>query len=749
VASEFEIDGETDLYEGYVAEFDASTGYYTVIYDDGDDEDLLLADVIKILKNGDVDGKEILPRGGSSASAQDHAELVMDENSANDDDAAAQDRAAISLQQSVRVRQGRERVQQLRKEKKLKAVEKKAHAEQEEKRAQEQREKRRREHTDDDADDGMTALIQKLENKIAEKEVTSEKESEEATPKRPSIVRQGTMGGNQNTRLSFQHNGHLAGDLLPMTEEGGNDDVGSEDDDDSIETGEKKAVVGKNGDDGLSEEATPKRPSIVRQGTLGGNQNTRLSFQHNGHLAGDLLPMAEGGNDDEGNLSSDDEDASERASIFLPGDRVEALHGGEDDWRLGKIQKANADGTFVVLYDGGDSEAVEVDHIVAADGAVEKGRESSEVGSLGNAVGAVELTVANALAATVVEGGMEPSETAISGREGGEEATPKRPSIVYQETMGGDQNTGMSFQNNGHNAGSLLPMTEGGGSDFDSEDDSDFHDGLETFDAGGSDDASDGGSGGLALEAAKDSDSNSLPGSRTPALEEGSSGVETKGLHDGNNNNSPPRKMVVGESASRGGADFTQNEQPTRGSVSHTDDDHLYNFQSVNRKVDDKGDDDDMYSFDSFAADSTSMATNSHPAESGLSLPPFSGAAASIVSKPKLDEKELMGQGQGGSADAMLDRSDQPIEASDKHLDRANQPGDDSSDDESDSDMSDDLDMSDDSDSDVEGGVGSEIPPRVKASNAAKAVPKSAGSSLEKGHDSDSDSDSDDSDDSD
>jgi hypothetical protein len=139
-------------------------------------------------------------------------------------------------------------------------------------------------------------------NEIVEKKVVVGKNSDEGlnektTPKRPRIVRQGTMGGDQNIRLPVQHNGHLAGALLPKTEDGGDEDVGSDDDDDSIEMGEKKSV-GKNGDEGMNEEATPKRPNIVRQGTMGGDQNTRLSFQHNGHLVGDLLPMTEAGGDD-------------------------------------------------------------------------------------------------------------------------------------------------------------------------------------------------------------------------------------------------------------------------------------------------------------------------------------------------------------------------------------------------------------------------------------------------------------------
>jgi hypothetical protein len=53
--------------------------------------------------------------------------------------------------------------------------------------------------------------------------------------------------------------------------------------------------------------------------------------------------------------------------VFSVGDAVEGLYDDGDEWYQGKIEKANADGTFNVLYDDGDQETLKTDAIRAVE----------------------------------------------------------------------------------------------------------------------------------------------------------------------------------------------------------------------------------------------------------------------------------------------------------------------------------------------------------------------------------------------
>ena len=55
-----------------------------------------------------------------------------------------------------------------------------------------------------------------------------------------------------------------------------------------------------------------------------------------------------------GGKSGRDDDSA--ADGFARGDKVEARYGGKSKWYKGKIARVNANGTFDVTYDDGDSE---------------------------------------------------------------------------------------------------------------------------------------------------------------------------------------------------------------------------------------------------------------------------------------------------------------------------------------------------------------------------------------------------------
>ena len=54
--------------------------------------------------------------------------------------------------------------------------------------------------------------------------------------------------------------------------------------------------------------------------------------------------------------SSRDDDSSAAEGDFARGDKVEARYGGKSKWYGGKVARANANGTYDITYEDGDSE---------------------------------------------------------------------------------------------------------------------------------------------------------------------------------------------------------------------------------------------------------------------------------------------------------------------------------------------------------------------------------------------------------